>query len=147
MYYTVYLLWFHVVCCANVLFLVEEMSTSLFFTQQPLDQRTYLLRSWWLPPRLQEATMLKGNVKLQHRFGMGLFKMINFRVFFLHTVSLRATLNQHKKAKSRMTLPLVRQSHSYKLSYKLKTHFFKKCLKSASLNETFSLHIFHVGSH
>lgn len=41
-----------------------------------------------------------------------------------------------------MTLPLVRKAESFPtLSYKLKTHSFKKYLKSPSLNETYSLSI------
>lgn len=81
-----------------MLVLVEEMSTRLFFTQQTLDQRNCLLRSRWLPPRLQEASVL-GNVKRQHHFGSGLFKMMNFRFFSLNTAGLRAALHQHNKAR------------------------------------------------
>lgn len=82
MYSTVYLPWFYVACCANVLFLVEEMSTSLRFTQQRLDQRTYLLKSWWIPPRLQEAAMLKEMWQCSAEFWHGDYLQLWISRFF-----------------------------------------------------------------
>lgn len=117
------------------------MSSSLLFTQQPLDQRTYLLKTWCIPPRLQEAAMLKEMWHCSAEFGMGLFTIMNFRGSY----TLEACGPQWistKRQKSGMTLPLVRKAESFPtLSYKLKTHSFKKYLKSPSLNETYSLSI------
>lgn len=139
MYSTVYLPWFYVACCANVLFLVEEMSTSLRFTQQRLDQRTYLLKSLWIPPRLQEAAMLKEMWQCSAEFWHGDYLQLWISRFFLCAGSPWATVNQHKKAKSGMTLPLVRKAELFPvLCYKLKTHSCKKRLKSPSLNGTYS---------
>lgn len=53
--------------------------------------------------------MLKEMLHCSAEFGMGLFTIMNFKGF-LHTASLWATMNQYKKAKSGMTLPLVRKA-------------------------------------
>lgn len=81
--YSVYL------CCGIMLPVVwmgcwvEEISSSLHFTQQPLHQRSYLLKSLCIPPRLEEAAMVKEMWQYNTALGVGLFTIMNFRVFTL----------------------------------------------------------------
>lgn len=143
-----YICCFYIACCASMPFWVSEMSTSLLLTQQPSWSKHLFAEKFAASWSLGGIRYVKGNVTLLAQGLTWDYLQLQISGGFYTLEACGPPWISTKRQKCGMTLPVVRKAESFPiLSYKLKTHSFKKCLKSPSLRRiTFSLHVFHLSS-